>query len=847
MTGSVKTQPCSVRTQALRPFLLALLLPALAFADFATQVQPFIKQHCVECHGPDKQKGRLRLDTLSDDFSDSHTAATWIEVRDNLNLGEMPPEDEPRPPGDGVIAVAQWIAGQLKAMQAQANSTGGKVLLRRMTRTEYTNTVRDLLHISFVEGEGPADILPPDGKIGGFDKVSKALLLDPSLMENYLQAARWVADRAIVTRPPRVRSITDRFEFEDIPNTAVAYQSGERQLDVVENGVNLYQGGARTAGYPRHPYSQDQVPIIGKYTYRVRAGAFQGDAGKPVFMEIHRRNIKKRFEVKASIENPQVYEFTTTVDPTESGEWQVSIVNGTQMSQLNMDSGNTRTATDKMVLAGDAREAIRIRSQLRAEGLFTDFQVNQPSEASRDKSKLPRLFIDYFEIEGPLQEDFPPASTRLLYPNGHDNTDSHTLEAAEASFKRLMARAFRRRITRSELQATMDIVKAELDLGGTFHDAMKIGLVSVLASPDFIFIIEPSDGNRRPLNNFELASRLSYFLWSSMPDNALYRQAVASKLSDPAVLEAEVERMLADPKSEALVADFANQWLHIDEFDKFKPDEGIYKQSYYAPRFGGIARDMEEEARAFFREIMRKDASVLNFLNSDWIMANEKLATYYGIEGVEGEAFRRVSLPTDSPRGGIIGMAGFHKWGADGARTKPVERGKYLLSVLFNDPPDPPPPNAGEVEPNVQGERLTVRERLLRHQEVEACAGCHKTIDPYGLAMENFNVVGLWRDVQDGEQQHFWTWNPPPVIASGTLPNGKAFADFAEFKELLTSQTARFERGLAEKMYIYALARTLEPSDDAVLADIVTRMGQEGHSMSSLIKGIVRSEAFGTK
>ena len=290
-----------------------------------------------------------------------------------------------------------------------------------------------------------------------------------------------------------------------------------------------------------------------------------------------------------------------------------------------------------------------------------------------------------------------------------------------------------------------------------------------------------------------------------------------------------------------------NQWLHIDEFDKFKPDEGIYKKSYYAPQFGGIAADMEEEARAFFREILRNNESVLNFLDSEWIMANERLARYYGIAGVEGEAFRRVSLPAASPRGGILGMAGFHKWGADGARTKPVERGKYLLGVLFNDPPDPPPPNAGEVEPNVQGERLTVRERLLRHQEVEACAGCHRTIDPYGLAMENFNVVGLWRDVQDGEQQHFWTWNPPPVIVEGTMPNGKKYANFAEFKELLTSQTARFERGLAEKLFIYALGRTLEPSDDGVLADIVSQTAEQGHSMSAMIKAIVRTEAFRTK
>jgi hypothetical protein len=232
----------------LRLFFVTLLLPSLAFADFATQVQPFFNEHCIKCHGAEKQKGKLRLDTLVADFADGRAAATWIEVRDNLNLGEMPPEDEEQPPADTVIAVSQWIANQLRAMQAQANSTGGKSLMRRITRTEYTNTVRDLLRISFVDGEGPRNILPPDGKIGGFDKVSKALLLDPSLMDNYLQTARWVADRAIITRPPRVYSVTQRFEFEDIASTqGITYQLTERAMDLAEDGVLVYQGGARTA------------------------------------------------------------------------------------------------------------------------------------------------------------------------------------------------------------------------------------------------------------------------------------------------------------------------------------------------------------------------------------------------------------------------------------------------------------------------------------------------------------------------------------------------------------------------------------------------------------------------
>ncbi len=824
------------------------IIPAFA-ADFAADIKPFLEANCTKCHGPEKQKGRLRLDTLTDDFSDSHTASMWIEVRDNLNLGEMPPEDEPRPDGDQVIAVSQWIATELRAIQAQANSTGGNVLLRRLSRTEYANTVRDLLKINFEQGEGPEKILPPDGTLEGFNKVSKALLLDPSLMESYFEAAKFVADRAVAVRPPRVATYKDRYEFETIPKTGgISYIATRRSNEMTDDGIILYADLARTGAWPRHPYNDRTFPILGKYKIRVKAGAHQGENDQPVFMEIRFINYKKRIRVDAPIENPEVYEWHTTINPNRAGELQVAMVPSLQFTTTNIDSTAMRSVVEGAAKEERYRDSLRVWQQGAAEGFYTTFQQTEPVALSQDLTKLPKLFLDYIEVEGPLQEEFPPASTQNLYPKGYANPQSQTLESAREVFGRLLPRAFRRPVADSEIEEQVRIVANELEQGESFHNVMKIGLVAMLCAPDFLYLLEPEPGDRgRKLNDHELATRLSYFLWSSMPDDELFGLAKAGRLSDSAVLDAQVTRMLADSRAEALVTDFADQWLKISEFDQFRPDEGIYHATYYGAQFAGIARDMEEEARAFFREILRKDESVLNFLDSDWIMANEKLASYYGISGIEGEEFRRVALPADSPRGGIVGMAGFHKWGADGNRTKPVERGKYLLGVLFNDPPDPPPPNAGEVEPNVQGERLTVRERLLRHQEVEACAGCHRTIDPYGLALENFNVVGLWRDVQDGEQRHFWTYNPPPIITEGTLPNGQAYASFAEFKALLAAQSERFERGLAEKLMVYALGRMLEPTDDGTIQDLVAEMGNRGHTMSSLIRGIVKTEAFRSK
>lgn len=840
--------------------VLALASCQLVFAqDYQADVRPVLQEFCFKCHGPDEQESDLRLDSLKTDFSDGPTAGAWIEVRDNINLGEMPPDGEPRPSAAQQVLISKWIQGQLRAMQAQKNSSGGKVQLRRLSRTEYVNTVRDLLKVTFVEGNTPREILPPDGTLQGFDKLSKALLLDPSLMENYFAAAKLVADRAIRVKPPRVPTMKDREQFEDRIH-------GGRTVQKTKTGVLLYSGNIRTGAHTiRHPYAaivdpygKGQFPASGRYAVRARAGADRGSRpDEPIYMDLRwTQGQSKRFEVTAPISRPEIYEWIVDIDVSENGELNVVFVNGLRFSRAFSDSGVVANALRKAQGEGDVKKANIIRARGRAQGIYDNNTRDAPTRETRDLSNLPRIFVDWLELEGPLQESFPPASTNHIFHDGFDDPKKHTPEYARAILTRLLPRAFRRPVTTEEIDTYANLVAGELKRGNSFASALKTGLVAVLCTPDFLHIFEPKGLEReassaspaRDLNDFELASRLSYFLWSSMPDDELFSLAKASRLSEPATLRAQVDRMLADPNSEALVRDFASQWLKVAEFDRFIPDEYIYRDSFYSPQFGGIGPDMEEEAYAFFREVLQKDESVLSFLDSNWIMANERLAGFYGVDGVKGEQFRRVRLPENSPRGGILGMAGFHKWGSDGNRTKPVERGKYILTVLFNDPPDPPPPNAGEVEPNIKGERLTVRERLLQHQQVEACAGCHRTIDPYGLAMENFNAVGQWRDAQDGEGDlTIWGRDRPPIITEDTLPNGKGYKSFAEFKKLIVEQAPRFERGLAEKMMIYALGRTLEPTDDAVLQKIVTDMGTSGHTLKSLIHGIVATKAFRTK
>lgn len=843
-------------------------LPVVDAKSFAGQVQPFFAKHCVRCHGAEKAEGKLRLDTLAADFVNRPHSDKWVEVLDRINLGEMPPEDEPKPEAGELAAVTDWIATELKQARQRQQSSGGRVLLRRLSRSEYVNTIRDLLHVEFPEGSGLKEMLPPDGSIGGFDKVSKGLLLDPSLMEAYLTAAREISAKAIVTRPPLVPQRTMRFEFEESANSAMAYILHRRPADVDGDFMVLREGMARTFGKLRHPYNNKEIPITGRYRVRVRAAADPGERGDPLYMDVHygAEGRQARFKVEATREKPEIYEFEKTFDATLPGEFQVGPVNGTRFNEGNAEWYQFQNELNKLSDAGKTAEATRLKSRLRAEGAYDTYVRGSYLPRALHVEKLPKLYVDWIEVTGPLQEEYPPRSMEDLFgdrdvilPESSDDVE-RTTAVARTAFTRLMPRAFRRTVAPGEVEALVALVKDELSHGVVPEDALRAGLAALLCSPDFLYLFEPEArvpatpraAETRPLTDDELAVRLSYFLWSSMPDDELFRLARAGELREPKTLAAQVDRMLADPKSEGLVQGFARQWLKVNEMVRFKPDEQIYPQ-FYATASAGLDKDVEAEPLAFFREILRKDEPVDRFLDSDWLMLNERLAKLYGVEGVTGVELRRVTLPRDDAhpaaqvRGGLLGMAGVHLWGADGNRTKPVERGKYILDVLFNDPPPPPPPNAGEVEPNLAGKVLTVRERLAKHREQTTCNNCHRRIDPYGLALENFNVIGEWRTKLDGEKPlSHWGENRPPIDPSGTLPNGKAFADYREFRTLIVGQNERFTRGLAEKLFVYALGRVAEPGDRATIDSIVASSGRQP-TLRTLIAGVVQSRTFQSK
>jgi len=848
------TLACLVAASRVAPLFAAP--PADALRDptgLEQAVRPLFREHCISCHGPEKQSGDLRLDALEADFATPRTAGQWIEVMDKLNLGEMPPEDRPRPAIEPLTAATRWIAAELRHAERRQRSAGGRVVLRRMNRAEYANTVRDLLKLEFLPGESPLEQLPPDGTAEGFDKVSVALTLDPSLLENYFQVARQVADKAIVDGPPPFPTAVMRYEMEDIAkNRAIDYICAKPGAICRENDIVLMQGATRSFGVMKYPGTRDEIPVKGKYRIRVRAWGAPGEDGDPVVMRFRQHHPQEDQQLLLETEvgeEPRIYEVVVPRDP-KCGEYNVSIVNETGFQTTSRVGVQIRQGQQEAGQARDFERVMRLQSRQQLEALTW----GKPNPQAADTSKLRKLFVDWIECEGPLYEQWPPKSHQMLLFRGEEGAGQNGAEVdgvdeevvdeeayVREIFGRLMRRAFRRPVQTAEVEPIVRLVQAERVAGESFHDAIRAGLVAVLCSPKFLYIAEPSESKEaRPLDDWEIASRLSYFLWSSMPDDALFALAEAGKLRDAEVLQAQVDRMLADDKSRGLVRGFGAQWLRTDEFLAFMPDTRLYPD--YDDQLGAA---MVGEALAFFEEVLRRDESVLSFIRADWTMVNQRLARFYGLEGVTGDAFRRVALPADSPRGGVLGMAGVALLGSDGNRTKPVHRGVYVREVLFNDPPDPPPPNAGEVEPNIQGENLTVRQRLIQHQQIASCAACHKGIDGYGLALENFNAIGAWRMRQDGED--FRGSKTPMIDPSGTLPNGKSFETYADFRSLLLEQKDRFARGLAEKLLVYALGRPIEPSDRGLVERLAQRMAASDYSLRSLIQGIVTSEAFLTK
>jgi mono/diheme cytochrome c family protein len=790
-----------------------------AVRRYNEHVRPFLARHCLECHGGEKPRGDLRLDRLPPDFESEANRERWQAVHKRLVAGEMPPKGRPRPPVGDVQSLTAWIDANVAAASTR-RAGEGRAVLRRLGRVEYENTVRDLLGIDLELKE----LLPPDTPAFGFDNVGEALHVSSFLMERYLEAADKALSVAIANgpQPPLVKKC---YSLKDERHVKVTTENVFRHIDdsLVMFSSSAWQGITVSQFYP---------PDRGRYRIRVSASAFQS-AGKPV-----------TFRVDAG-----------------------PMLMGSKNHLVGyFDVPPDKPTTVEFVGHFEARDHIRILPY----GLASAQAVHK---IGADKYDGPGLAVQWVEVEGPLHDTWPPESHRRIFGDlpqksspGYNvrNRVEVVSDQPEADAERVLRafarRAFRQTVTDEDIKPFVALFKAKLDAMYSFERAMRVGLSAILLSPEFLFLREKPG----KLDDFALASRLSYFLWSTMPDEELLALSEQKKLSDTDTLRNQVERMLNNPKAEAFTENFVGQWLGLRDIDFTEPSHILY------PEFDAMLKEsMVRETELFFTEVLTLDLSLTNFVASDFTMLNGRLAKHYGIPlppappaGNQARVkgywdFRKVKLPLSprSHRGGVLTMASVLKVTANGTTTSPVLRGAWVLDRILGTPPPRPPADVPALEPDIRG-ATTIREQLAKHRQVDACASCHAKIDPPGFALESFDVIGGWREYYrtsgrgkqvslDGRRMPYL--EGPKVDPSDVLADGQEFKDIDEFKQLLLKDRDQLARALTAKLVTYATGAAPAAADHPEIEAIVAKVREKNYGLRALVHEIVQSQLFQNK
>ena len=779
--------------------LAGLLCASLSFGAAApqdSQAAAFMKEHCLRCHGLEKAKGDFRLDQLDTDFSKPSTFERWREVVARVQSGEMPPKKEPRPQPAQVQTFVRQLTARLDDA-ALKHRPEGRVVLRRLNRVEYENTVHDLFAVNVAVKE----MLPEDAIAQGFDNVGAALNISPVLMERYLEAADAVITAALLPVHKLERK-TERFNlYDSLPSWFVA---GVWKQD---EGVILF----RSSGDSSSDLRQFKAPAPGRYRFRIAASAHNSETPLPLALLLGNFVVSGNYTrhlgyFDASPGKPTVIEFEE------------------RLSAKNDTIKVTPVALPYVYLN----------------------HKNMPEYPG------PGLKIHWMEVEGPFAEAWPTESFRRVF--GDADAKLGTLADAEKLIRALLPRAFRRPVTEDEAKPFVALVAKSLEMGQPFEAALRAGYKAVLSSPKFLFLREPTG----PLDDHALASRLSYFLWSTTPDEPLLALAAKGELRKPDVLRAQVERMLKHPKARAFTENFTGQWLSLRDIAATTPDKALYPEWEEMLQWSAV-----RETHLFFEELLKQNLSVRNFIDSDFAMLNGRLAKHYGITNVHGVAFRKVALKPEQHRGGVLTHASVLKVTANGTTTSPVLRGVWVLDRILGRPVPPPPPNVPAVEPDIRG-ATTIRDQLAKHRATENCAGCHARIDPPGFALENYDVIGGWREryriVTDQKNRVNNRVGPLgkylkgyefglglPVDAGDALPDGRKFADLVEFKKLLLTDPEQIARCLTEKLVTYATGQPVGFSDHAAVGRILTEAKGADYGLRSLVHAVVGSELFRNK
>ncbi len=878
MINSLEVKENIMRT---RVVLMILYFMILCISSAQAQPQAFLKTHCQECHNDDTKEGGLDLTALKLELSQPDNFARWVKIHDRIRSGEMPPKDQPRPPAAEVTAVSDELKTQLIQAE-QTQRAEGRRGLRRMTRAEYENTIRDLFDMP---GIALAGDLPADGSAHGFDKNSDALDISHVNLLKYMEAADHVLDYAIATRPAAPTVHTMRISLAN---------GGGFVTHVIMNGDGVMLKDKQPD--PDFPPAGEQSHL--DQGAHERMGSFEPDRTVGLFR--HEDESLSPYFIDHVTIYPGNYRVRTSLWSFQWDKGQVLAARGTEAARLSVVqlTGDGRGGQHPSYVLGyyDApsmqsteHELVTWLNHNELIGFNTASLAPVANYSRKGRAMAftgPGIACDWLDVEGPLHTVWPPVSHKVLFDelplvefkpeanpgvrppvrkrvrqlSGKNRPDPEQglftvlsdkpLEDADRLIAQFLPRAFRRPVDAEVRAAYLAQVDQRLKAGDCFESAMRYAYRAALCSPDFLYLIEPIG----QLDDEALACRIAYFLWNSLPDQQLLDLAAAKKLHEPEVLKAEVERLLKSPKSQRFIEDFLGQWLKLRQIAANDPDRTLY------PEFNPYLQDsMVAETRAYFRELLERNLDASTLVKSDFAMLNEKLAVHYGIPGVSGSQIRRVALPPDCPRGGFLTQAAILKVTANGTTTSPVPRGAFVMDRILGQPPEPPPANVAAVEPDVQG-TTTIREQLAKHRSEMVCASCHAKIDPPGFALESFDVIGgyrtRYRSIGEGLPAERGLIDPfiglgfklgPVVDPSGVLPDERTFHDIREFQTLIAADPQPLLKNLAQQLAIYSTGREIGFSDREAIEAIVTRTQAQQGGVRTLVHELIQSPLFQTK
>lgn len=865
----------------------------------------FLATHCQGCHGPEKQKGRFRVDDLPLAIADLPTAERWQKILNALNAGEMPPEDETQPAPEAKANFLDDLAQAMVAARRRLGDQKGVIALRRLNRREYRNTLRDLLGVEVDVSALPSDVGGP-----GFDTVGANLYINGNQFEIYESLAhealedafnaatatpatktfrreaetihptflkrnresldavdranRWIKavddavarpeNAALVAKLREIAATDDalRYHWNKIPGAPSARTFGFNQEAEVNPAI-IYRFRDRTE-FVRYDEYYQQLPHLDRGTYLTMPGGYGGtgfaaDQGLPIPRDFPPGDYVVRIRAGAAPGAPAERRFLEFGLKGFAGAGTPALsthhITGTieVPDVIEIPFTFSRQSADR----NHRNLFIRERGALDGE---RNQQLFRAAVERNGHGPEVAIWIDWIEIERvPASPDTIASGVRALDLPLDAQVAAVPAEKLRGALERFVQEAYRGVPAPEGLvPRLLRLYESRRATGGTHRDALKQALAAVLSSPRFLYRAEPdANAGHRPLAGLELATRLSYFLWGAPPDRTLRDLAVAGELQRPETLAAQADRLLNHPRSVHFVRPFLAQWLTLDRLDLFQFNRKLY------PRFDDAMKSAaRQEVYETFATLLRENGRLGELLSADRVVINALLADYYGLPGVTGDAFRPVALPAGSPRGGLLGMAAIMAMGSNGQHSNPVERGAWVLRKLLNEPPPPAPANVPEIA-RLGAQVLTTRERLQVHQQEPQCANCHRKIDPIGFGLENFDAVGQWRTT-DSYEARDESGAPLPnakktwiIDAGGTLHKGPAFRDYFELRALIAAKQEAFARGFAAALIEYALGRPAGFSDEPLIASIVAQAGEKAFATREFVHALIRSKEFATK